>query len=151
MTGSDLNIMLLFAALAFLSILIILCFVLCMICLGKVHKVRKTTANALTEESVLQYIDKIRERTSGELTGETDPSGFCKSAVVKFNAFEDVTGDFSFSFVLLNGFNNGVILTSLYGHNTCNTYIRKVQYGRCETHLLDEEKQALENALTGKE
>lgn len=150
MSGSDLNIMLVFAALVFVGILLLLCFILCLICLGKIHRVRKVTANALTEETMLQYIDKIRERTSGEMGG-ADPSAFCKSAVVKFNAFEDVTGEYSFSFVLLNGFNNGVIITSLYGHNSCNTYIRKVQYGRCETHLLDEEKQALENALTGKE
>ena len=143
--------MLVFFALAFVGILVVLCFVLCIMCLGKIHKVKKATANTLTEESLLEYIDKIRERTSEDFSGVADPSAFCKSAVVKFNAFDDVTGEYSFSLALLNGFNNGVILTSLYGHNSCNTYIRKVQYGRCETYLLDEEKQALENALTGKE
>lgn len=150
MSGSDLNIMLLFSALAFIGVLVILCFILCMICLGKVHKVKKNTANALTEESLLSYVDKIRERSSGKI-GATDPNAYCKSAVVKFNAFDDITGEYSFSFALLNSLNSGIILTSLYGHNSCNTYIRKVEHGRCETFLLNEEKEALEKALTGKE
>lgn len=147
---SDLNLILLFAALVFVGILVILCFILCMICLGKVHKIKKNTANTLTEETLFEYVDKIRESSSGEIGG-TDPNAFCKSAIVKFNAFDDITGDYSFSFAMLNSFNNGIILTSLYGHNSCNTYIRKVQSGKCETFLLEEEKQALEAALTGKE
>ncbi len=151
MEGLNLSFILLFSVLAFLSILILVCFILCMVCFSKIGKIKKATKNALTEETVLQYIDKVRERASGTIPEGSDLSAFSKSAVVKFNAYEDVTGEYSFSLALLNGFNSGVILTSLYGHNSCNTYIRNVRYGRCETYLLDEEKQALENALVGKE
>lgn len=146
---TDLNLMLLFAAIAVVGILVILCFVLCMICFGNIHKIRKNTANALTEEKMLAYVDKLREKGTGG--GGNDPYALSKQAVVNFNAFDDITGEYSFSLALLDSFNNGVILTSLYGHNSCNTYIRKIKNGECATYLMEEEKEALKNALEGKE
>ena len=147
---TDLNFMLAFAALGFVGILVILCFIICMVCLGKIHKIKKNTKNALTEESLLEYVDMIRERTGGTMTvGGASPDAFCKSAVVKINAYDDITGEYSFSFALLDGTNSGIILSSLYGHNSCNTYIREVKNGECATFLLEEEKKALHEALKG--
>ena len=57
-----------------------------------------------------------------------------------------MTGKLSFSLALLNNNNDGIILTSLYGHNSCNTYLRDVVSGETPIKLLDEEKQALEKA-----
>ncbi len=142
---SDLNMMLLFAALAIIAVFLILCFILCMVCLGRVQSIKKKTANVMTEDIMLEYMDKIRGVNVGN--GSIDPNAFCKSAVINFNAFEDVTGEYSFSVALLNSMNSGIILTSLYGRSSCNTYIRQIVNGECKTYLLDEEKEALEKAI----
>lgn len=147
---TDLNFMLIFAAFGFIGILVILCFIICMICLGKIHKIKKNTKNALTEESLLKYVDMIRERTGEEMTDSgINPHSFCKYSIVKFNAFEDITGEYSFSFALLDNTNSGIILSSLYGHNSCNTYIRNIEKGCCSVFLLEEEKEALQKAMKG--
>lgn len=76
-------------------------------------------------------------------------SSLRKVGLVNFNAFDDITGQMSFSLTILDNYNNGIILTSLYGHNSCNTYIRKITDGKAEVKLLEEEimslKQAVEN------
>ena len=69
-----------------------------------------------------------------------------KVAVVNFDAFDDVTGKLSFALAILNNNNDGIILTSLYGHNSCNTYVREIVGGQTPIKLLDEENAALENA-----
>lgn len=72
---------------------------------------------------------------------------YSKLAIVNFDAFDDVTGKLSFALTLLNEHNSGVIITSLYGHNSNNTYIRAVNNGMSATKLLDEEKLSLSSAI----
>ena len=72
---------------------------------------------------------------------------YSKTTVVSFDAFDDVTGNLSFALTLLNDNNDGIILTSLYGHNSQNTYIRTVVSGKCDTKLLAEEIQSLQKAI----
>ena len=69
-----------------------------------------------------------------------------KVGIVNYDAFDDVKGKLSFSLALLNNNNDGFILTSLYGHNSCNTYLREIIGGETAVKLLDEEKAALEEA-----
>ena len=68
---------------------------------------------------------------------------------MNFDAFDDVKGSLSFALTLLNENNDGFILTSLYGHNSCNTYIRVIVNGATATKLLDEEIESLDIAKTG--
>ena len=51
---------------------------------------------------------------------------------------------------ILNNNNDGVIFTSLYGHNSCNTYVREVRGGQTAVKLLDEERRSLEYARTNR-
>ena len=69
-----------------------------------------------------------------------------KIGVVHFDAFEDVHGNLSFALAMLNNNDDGIILTSLYGHNSCNTYVREVKSGETSIKLLNEESQALDKA-----
>ena len=105
----------------------------------------------MSEDILADYIESVRRQAADNTFSELNPHVFCKSAVVKFNAYDDITGEYSFSVALLDTQNNGIILSSLFGHNSCNTYIREVDNGACATFLLEEEKQALEKALSGKE
>lgn len=66
--------------------------------------------------------------------------------IVNFDAFDDVRGNLSFALALLNNANDGIILTSLFGHNSCNTYVREIKNGESSVKLLAEEKEALSKA-----
>lgn len=74
---------------------------------------------------------------------------YSKLYVVNFDAFDDVTGKLSFAAALLDSTNSGIILTSLYGHNSSNTYIRYVVNGTPNVKLIEEEQLALEKAISG--
>ena len=91
-----------------------------------------------TDDALLARMDKLEE---------TMRLNYSKTTVVSFDAFDDVTGNMSFALTLLNDNNDGIILTSLYGHNSQNTYIRTVVSGKCDTKLLAEEIQSLQKAI----
>lgn len=69
-----------------------------------------------------------------------------KIGIVNFDAFDDVKGNLSFSLAMLDNNNDGIVLTSLFGHNSCNTYVREIQNGETSVKLMAEEKEALSKA-----
>lgn len=75
--------------------------------------------------------------------------GLSKTGIVNFDAFDDVHGNQSFALAVLNQYNDGFIITSLYGNSSSNTYVRTVREGKSATMLLDEEKEAIEKAMSG--
>ena len=93
--------------------------------------------NSKTDTAILNRIDEIEAK---------NVTAFSKVGIVNFDAFDDVKGSLSFALTLLNENNDGFILTTLYGHNSCNTYVRKINSGTTNIKLLDEEKQSLEKA-----
>lgn len=66
--------------------------------------------------------------------------------IVRFNAFPDVGADLSFSIALLDGRDNGFVITSLYGRSECRTYAKPIRAGESTYILSEEEKQALARA-----
>ena len=60
---------------------------------------------------------------------------YSKSAIVNFDAFDDVHGKQSFALAVLNQYNDGFILTSLYGSSSSNTYVRHVKEGKSPVKL----------------
>lgn len=75
--------------------------------------------------------------------------GLSKTGIVSFDAFDDVHGNQSFALAVLNQYNDGFVITSLYGNSSSNTYVRSVREGKSTTVLLDEEKEAIEKAMSG--
>ncbi|MGC8834388.1 MAG: DUF4446 family protein [Armatimonadota bacterium] len=65
---------------------------------------------------------------------------------VRFDAFETVSGRQSFSLALLDANGNGVVITTLYGRDSCRVYGKLVKEGNAEA-LTDEEKQAIALAM----
>lgn len=66
--------------------------------------------------------------------------------IVRFNAFPDTGADLSFSIALLDGRDNGFVLTSLYGRSECRTYAKPIRSGESTYVLTEEEKQAIARA-----
>ena len=74
-------------------------------------------------------------------------SGFCKFSVRKYNAFEDVKGNTSFSVCMLDDTNDGFVLTSIHSEGGCYTYLKEVIKGKPYTKLSAEEQKTLNEAL----
>jgi len=64
----------------------------------------------------------------------------------RFNAFNDVGSNLSFSMALLDGEGNGLVLTSLYGRQESRTYAKKVAGGTAQARLSEEEEEVLREA-----
>ena len=74
-------------------------------------------------------------------------SHFQKSALIRFNPFEDAGGDQSFSLALLDELDNGFVISSLHSRSGTRIYAKSVQTGRHSAHAFTkEEKEAVEKA-----
>jgi hypothetical protein len=67
--------------------------------------------------------------------------------LVKYNAFEDIGGNQSYSLCLLTREKNGFILTNLVGRNSTRGYALEVTGGIPSRKLSDEEQEALDTAV----
>src|SRR3990172_12278270 len=77
------------------------------------------------------------------------PGCIQKMATVRFNALSDVGGEQSFALALLDGKDNGVILSSLYGRGEFRLYAKPITEGKSKFTLSGEEQQALDTAKRG--
>jgi hypothetical protein len=71
-------------------------------------------------------------------------------ALVRYDAFADVTGQQSFSLVFLDGNDNGAVISSIFGRTSSRTFGKMIIGGQPEQNLSDEEQQALLQALGNK-
>lgn len=70
-----------------------------------------------------------------------------KVAIMRYKAFDDVGSDLSYSIALLDGHNDGVIMTGLYGRYDSTSYAKPVDKGISRYELSEEEKCVLEEAI----
>lgn len=70
-----------------------------------------------------------------------------KVAFRRFNPFENTGGDQSFTLVLLDRENNGVIVSSLYMREGVRVYGKEVGGGKAKQPLSEEEQLLLQEAL----
>ncbi len=146
----------LLVAIGILIILVLICFILIMINSSKINTLLDYSEDGDIITALKDYYQKIddlaetvhkntdavfQSRLAG-CEGEASRS-LKKTGVVNFDAYDDVKGKLSFALAILNSNNDGIILTSLYGHNSCNTYVREITNGSANIKLLDEEEKAL--------
>lgn len=75
-----------------------------------------------------------------------------KVGMVRFNPFNDMGGDQSFAMALLNGKNNGLVISSLYTKEGTRIFSKAIKAGKTEKHpLTKEEEAAIKIALTKEE
>lgn len=95
-----------------------------------------TTGKTLKDvlELIVKYQKDLGKRLKGaeddikKLGGETK---LCiqRVGIVRFNPFSDTGGSQSFSLALLDGADNGIVITSLYARNGNRFYIKQVRSG----------------------
>ena len=66
--------------------------------------------------------------------------------IVRYDAFEDVGGEQSFSFVLLNDKRTGIAVSSVYSRNDVRVYAKALREGIPSHPMTQEELQALKQA-----
>ncbi len=102
-------------------------------------------------EEVLIEVEKLKRRNK-ELSGEIErikekmPDFIAKVEIARYNPFSNVGGDQSFSIAMLNGNNDGFIITSLYSEEKSRSYAKIVEQGVPRHALSEEEKDVLRKA-----
>lgn len=69
-----------------------------------------------------------------------------KVGMVRYNAFNDMGSDLSYSIALLNDTNDGIVLSGIYGREFCNTYAKPILKGKSSYKLTAEEILAMDRA-----
>jgi hypothetical protein len=111
--------------------------------------------NKNLEELVVGYLDKVdevKEDSEKLKAGYNQLSNKVKecvqkTAIIRYRAFEDVGSDLSFSIALLNGSDNGIILSGIYGRSESTTYAKPIDKGISRYDLSEEEQQVLKEAM----
>jgi hypothetical protein len=91
-------------------------------------------------EEVLREFENLKEREKFNIQ---------KVGIVRFNPFEDVGGNQSFSIALLDGKDDGVVITSLYLKEGNRVFAKPIKEGKSEFNLSKEEISAINLAKHG--
>lgn len=73
-----------------------------------------------------------------------------KIAIMRYKAFENVGSDLSFSIAILDSYNDGVVLTGIYGRQESTTYAKPIDKGISRYDLSEEEQHVLKEAINKK-
>jgi hypothetical protein len=141
-----------------LGIVSLLMVVWALLRLNRLDRVRKQFFSNSTDknlESVL--VDQNRSITQmqkelTELNEKTmdlsilNKSNYQKVGFMRYDPFHDSAGNISFSLALLNGKNDGVVISSLHSREGVRIYAKSLTGGGSESKLTEEELTAINNA-----
>lgn len=151
-----------------LTIGIFLLLILSLVALIKISKIKKKNKKIVEimefssekniEDSILKVLNTIPEfnieinridKTMMEIK-ESLSRAYKNIGLVKFNAFDNIGAELSFSMALLDDHLNGIVITSIYGNDKSNMYGKKVENGKAEKHISEEEDEAIKKAISQK-
>lgn len=148
----------------FLMIIIILLIVLYISNAIKLSKLRKSYKQFMKKlgngkdidimlEKYMDTVNKVEEKNN-ELEAyckKIDKDmGKClqKIGIVRYSAFKDTGSDLSFALAILDEDNNGVVLNGIYSREMSNIYAKPIENGKSTNTLSEEEKQAINKAIS---
>lgn len=107
-------------------------------------------------QNKMQSLNKITDVNDGlndRITRLEKSMGrsYQKMGIVKYDAFKEMGGNLSFALCLLDDNNNGFILNTMHGRESSYTYIKEIENGTAYSTLGEEEKQALQKAISSDE
>ena len=82
--------------------------------------------------------------------GTVDPRALRDVAIVRYDALNEMSGQFSFSLALLNALGDGVVVSSINGRAETRTYAKVVHAGKGTQQLSPEEENAVRQARLGR-
>lgn len=87
------------------------------------------------------YEDKLKEIEKDQI------NSLQNVGIQRYNAFNDMGGDLSYSLALLNKSGDGIVLSSIYGRDDARTYAKPVKKGESSYKLSTEEEQAIRSSI----
>jgi hypothetical protein len=114
------------------------------------HRHAQLTATVSEElKSLRAYVEAGRERGEyAEQARAEDTAGALRNvALVRYDAFAEMSGRTSFSLALLDNRGDGVLISAITGHTGTRVYAKSVADGKGEHDLSPEEAQAVSAAL----
>lgn len=114
---------------------------------------------ASLERQLSVEVTELREMTRSsedmlhqhELLSNMQIQSFQRSGLVKYDAFDDSGDKLSFSLTLLDGANNGFVLSSLVGRENSRIYVKPILNGECREAISSEEAESIGMALAAYE
>lgn len=124
---------------------------------GKYKKMMRGSTNKNLEQMMDDYMTNIDttvgriEILNREMIHLKDQTDRCiqRFNIIRYNAFSDSGSDLSFSIAMLDNFNNGAIITSIYGRNESVTYAKPIESGVSRYPLSVEEELVLSRCTKG--
>lgn len=111
------------------------------------------TATIADELRVLrEYVEQSRQDDATALAEQLQgqAGALCHVALVRYDAFADLSGRMSFSLALLDDRGDGVTISALAGRTDTRVYAKSIAGGKGEHELSPEELQAVQAALPKK-
>ena len=68
-------------------------------------------------------------------------------ATVRYDAYNNMGGQMSFSTAMLNDMGDGVVISAINGRSETRTYIRNIKNQKCEVEISKEEAEAIKKAM----
>jgi Protein of unknown function (DUF4446) len=96
-------------------------------------------------EALTARVEELSADT--EATARRLEGAITHSAVVRYDAYEEMSGRQSSSVALLDDHRNGVVLSSILQRDQARVYAKQINGGETELGLSPEEQQALDAAL----
>jgi len=102
-------------------------------------------------EALRTYVDDVALRLDGRLAGvEAAMRGtIAHRALVRYDAYNELSGHQSLSIALLDDEQSGVVLSCIHHRDQARVYAKQVTAGRGELELSPEEAEAVRVALAG--
>ena len=99
-----------------------------------------------------KLLEEDLEKISAELNNLKRENKFSvqKISLIRFNPFKEVGSNQSFSMALLDGKDNGIVITSLYNREGNRVYGKPIKNGKSPYSLSKEEQIAIEKAEESK-
>lgn len=114
---------------------------------GKNAKSLEKDIIGLYEDNRLIKASMEKNRMDIENLSKKLEGAFQKIGIVKYDAFNQMGGQLSFSLALLDENDNGFIINSVHSTEGCYSYTKEIKNGLCDISLGDEEKKALDIAM----
>lgn len=98
------------------------------------------------QKTTKEEIEKILEKI--ECLDKIALRSVQKIGVIRFNPFENIGGNQSFSMALLDQKDNGVVISSYHGREGTRVYAKPISHGESEHPLTKEEERAIKEATS---
>jgi Protein of unknown function (DUF4446) len=96
-----------------------------------------------------EWVEETMERIGGRMDHTEQRVDGCvaHTAVVRYDAYNELSGHQSSSIALLDARRTGVVLSSIVHRDQARLYVKRVHQGEAEIALSPEEQQAVDEAL----